>query len=122
MFEIIGIHNPYIESHFKTMKYRPTFPDRFLSMEGARPFCATFFLWHNSERRHSGIAWLTPNTGQHDRANDVLLRRDRVLVEGRAKHPERFARGVSTAPRLLTEVWINQPDLRQSHEEERSVH
>lgn len=113
--------NPYIESHFKTMKYRPTFPDRFASIEKARTFCEAFFLWYNIEHRHSGIAWLTPNTVQYDRGDDVLRRRDRVLAEAHAKHPERFVRGVPTAPRLMAEVWINEPDPRQSHEEERSL-
>jgi hypothetical protein len=52
--------NPYSESHFKTMKYRSNFPDRFQSIEEARAFCQMFFAWYNYERRHSGIGYLTP--------------------------------------------------------------
>jgi putative transposase len=48
--------NSYSESQFKTMKYRPTFPERFGSIEDARVFCRDFFAWYNNEHRHSGIA------------------------------------------------------------------
>ncbi len=53
--------NPYSESAFKTLKYRPGFPDRFGSIEDARNFCRDFFFWYNNDHRHSGIAML--NTG-----------------------------------------------------------
>ena len=52
--------NPYSESQFKTLKYRPAFPDRFGCIEDARLFCQSFFEWYNMEHQHSGIAWLTP--------------------------------------------------------------
>ena len=52
--------NPYSESQFKTLKYRPEFPERFGSMEDARGFCQTFFPWYNTEHHHSGIGFLTP--------------------------------------------------------------
>ncbi len=51
--------NPYSESQFKTMKYRPDFPDRFGSIEDARSHCQAFFTWYNGQHRHSGDA--TPN-------------------------------------------------------------
>ena len=47
--------NPFSESQFKTMKYRPDFPDRFGCIEGARAFCQPFFHWYNDEHRHSGL-------------------------------------------------------------------
>jgi len=37
--------NPYSESQFRTMKYRPTFPDRFGSYQDAHAFCGRFFGW-----------------------------------------------------------------------------
>ena len=49
--------NPYSESHFKTMKYRPEFPERFGSIEDARAHCQAFFKWYNQEHRHSGIGF-----------------------------------------------------------------
>ena len=48
--------NPYSESQFRTMKYRPEFPDRFGCIQDARAFCQTFFPWYNDEHHHSGIA------------------------------------------------------------------
>jgi len=47
--------NPYSEAQFKTLKYRPDFPDRFGSIEDARAHCQHFFHWYNHEHRHSGI-------------------------------------------------------------------
>jgi len=52
--------NPYSESQFRTLKYRPDFPDRFGSLQDSRSFCQIFFAWYNEEHRHSGIALLTP--------------------------------------------------------------
>ena len=47
--------NPYSEAQFKTLKYRPEFPERFQNIEHARAFCRTFFHWYNHSHRHSGI-------------------------------------------------------------------
>jgi putative transposase len=66
--------SPSSESQFKTLKYRPAFPDRFLSMEAARGFCGTFFPWYNTEHHHSGIGFLTPealHTGRAPALHDV---------------------------------------------------
>ena len=52
--------NPFSESQFKTMKYRPDFPDRFGGPEDARAFCTRFFPWYNDDHRHSGIGYHTP--------------------------------------------------------------
>ena len=54
--------NPYSEAHFKTLKYRPGFPDRFGSIEDARAFCRHFFPWYNEQHRHCGIGLMTPAT------------------------------------------------------------
>ena len=54
--------NPFSESHFKTLKYRPEFPERFGSFEDAHAHCTRFFNWYNDEHRHSGIAFHTPPT------------------------------------------------------------
>ena len=52
--------NPFSESQFKTMKYRPDFPGRFGSIQDARPHCQTFFAWYNDEHHHSGLGLHTP--------------------------------------------------------------
>ena len=64
--------NPFSESQFKTMKYRPEFPDRFGSRQDARAFCRTFFDWYNLEHRHSGIGYLTPEMVHYGHAKKVL--------------------------------------------------
>ena len=56
----ISDDNPYSESQFKTMKYRPDFPERFGSIEDARSHCQTFFAWYNGQHCHSGIGHMTP--------------------------------------------------------------
>ena len=78
--------NPHIECPFKTMKYRPTFPKRFGSIEDARQFCREFFVWHNTEHRHSGIASLTPGNIHNHQADEVLRARDRALTNAYSRH------------------------------------
>ena len=53
--------NPFSEAQFKTLKYRPEFPDRFGSIEDARGFGHVFFPWYNTEHHHSGLGLLTPH-------------------------------------------------------------
>jgi len=101
--------NPFSESQFKTLKYRPEFPDRFGSFEDALSFCRAFFLWYNTEHYHTGVALLTPETVHFGRAEEILRRRNRILQQAYASHPERFVRGLPSAPRLPEAVWINPP-------------
>ena len=101
--------NPYSESQFRTMKYRPEFPDRFGSYQDAHTFCGRFFGWYNHEHRHSGIGFHTPGDVHHGRAELVRARRADVLSAAYAQHPERFVRKPPTPPALPTTVWINEP-------------
>jgi len=101
--------NPYSESAFKTLKYRPGFPERFFSIEEVRQFCKAFFAWYNSEHRHSGIRMLTPESVHYGREKQVLLARQSVLDMAYARHPERFVRGLPTVEPLPKAVYINPP-------------
>jgi len=101
--------NPYSEAGFKTMKYRPDFPERFGSIQDARAFCRTFFDWYNAVHRHSGIAMMTPEQVHYGRAGIVLERRAKVLAEAYNAHPERFVRGQPEPQALPEAVWINPP-------------
>ena len=101
--------NPHSEAQFKTLKYRPDFPDRFGSIQDARVFCIAFFAWFATEHRLSGIAMLTPHDVHYGRAPQVLAARGVVLDAAYALHPERF---VNQPPRpgvLPPAVWINPP-------------
>src|SRR6266508_5821269 len=101
--------NPYSEAQFKTLKYRPEFPDRFGSIEDARAFCGRFFRWYNDQHRHSGIGFHTPADVHYGRAELVRARRAEVLSAAYAQHPERFVRKPPQPPALPTAVWINEP-------------
>ena len=101
--------NPYSESQFKTLKYRPEFPDRFLSIEAARSFCGPFFSWYNSEHHHSGIGFFTPEAVHSGRAPALHQERRETLAVAYALHPERFVRHAPVPPPLPTAAWINQP-------------
>jgi len=101
--------NPYSEAQFKTLKYRPTFPARFGSLEDARAFCRTFFRWYNGEHRHSGIALYTPADVHHGRVPALEQVRAGVLAGAYAAHPERFVRRPPRPAALPDTVWINKP-------------
>jgi putative transposase len=101
--------NPFSESHFKTVKYMPDFPERFGSIQDARAYCRWFFKWYAMEHHHSGIALLTPHQVHHGRAEVVTQARQEVLNRVYAEHPERFVRQPPKAPQLPKQVWINPP-------------
>lgn len=101
--------NPFSESQFKTLKYRPGFPARFSTLEEARGFCRAFFRWYNQQHRHSGIAMMTPEMMHTGQAAAVQTARQQVLDLAYARHPERFVRGAPAALPPPTAVYINPP-------------
>ena len=106
--------NPFSESQFKTLKYRPDFPDRFGSLQDARVFCQRFFPWYNTEHHHSGLGLLTPEVVHYQRAEEVRRLRQQTLDAAYAVHPERFVRKPPQSPAPPTEVWINPPPKPES--------
>lgn len=101
--------NPYSESQFKTMKYRPAFPERFGGLQESRGCCGEFFHWYNHEHHHSGLGYLTPYEVHFGLAEERRQRRALVLRGAFARNPERFVRGLPQPPVLPTQVWINKP-------------
>jgi len=101
--------NPYSESQFKTLKYRPEFPGRFGSLSDAKAFCGRFFQWYNHEHYHSSLGLLTPWSVHSGEAELVLQKRQAVFDQAYAAHPERFVRGRSKPERPPARVWINEP-------------
>ena len=112
----VSTDNPFSESHFKTLKYRPDFPARFSSREEALTLCRRFFAWYNHEHYHSGIALLTPAQVHYGDAARVLAQRQQVLETAYAAHPERFVRKPPTPPALPSAVWINPPAASSDHD------
>jgi transposase InsO family protein len=101
--------NPYSESQFKTLKYRPDFPDRFGSIEDARAHCQTFFSWYNHEHRHSGIGLMTPAAIHDGTAAAITAQRAITLDTAYAANPIRFKGRSPKPPELPTAAWINPP-------------
>ncbi len=101
--------NPFSEAQFKTLKYRPTFPDRFGCIEDARSHCQQFFTWYNDSHRHSGIGFMTPAAVHHDQARALFQQRTQTLDAAFAAHPKRFKGKAPQPPKLPTAVWINPP-------------
>jgi putative transposase len=101
--------NPFSEAHFKTLKYRPTFPACFGAIEDARAHCQVFFAWYNEDHRHSGIAFMTPADVHYDRVGAIIAVRTQTLDAAFAANPLRF-KGQAPAPkRPPDKVWINPP-------------
>ena len=103
--------NPFSESHFKTLKYRPEFPDRFDSQEHGLGFCRAFFPWYNDEHHHWGLGLLTPATVHFGHAPRLLDARQNTLTAAYMAHPERFVRREPQPLPLPTAVWINPPKI-----------
>jgi putative transposase len=101
--------NPFSEAQFKTLKYRPDFPDRFGSYEDAQTFGRRFFPWYNLEHRHGALGLMTPHDIHYGLAAAKWQQRAEVLRAAYAAHPERFPRGVPLPPPLPTAAWINKP-------------
>ncbi|AVR87154.1 Mobile element protein [Thauera aromatica K172] len=86
--------NAFVESLFKTAKYRPEFPARgFATLEDARLWGCDFVHWYNFEHRHSGIRYVTPaqRHALEDRA--ILAARHQTYLQARERHPARWSRG-----------------------------
>jgi putative transposase len=108
--------NPFSEAQFKTLKYRPAFPDRFGSIQDARAHGQSFFTWYNTEHHHSGLGLLTPADVHHGLAEQRVAARATVLATAYATHPERFPAGLPHPPARPVEVWINPPKTRATEE------
>jgi len=101
--------NPYSEAQFKTLKYRPDFPERFESLEHARAHLREVFAWYNDAHRHSGIGFMTPAMVHFGRSHAIDEQRRHVLQAAYAAHPERFKGRLPTPPALPEIVGINLP-------------
>ncbi len=101
--------NPFSESQFKTLKYRPEFPERFGSLQDSRAFGHVFFAWYNNAHHHSALGFLTPAVVHHGLAESVHEKRKDVLVAAYVAHPERFVNGLPRPAELPQAVWINPP-------------
>ena len=101
--------NPYSESLFRTLKYRPTYPLRpFETLLAARQWVGTFVAWYNDEHRHSAIGFVTPAERHAGLDIDLLCKRVEVYEAAKKKHPERWS-GATRNWQPVTVVHLN-PD------------
>ena len=105
--------NPYSESLFKTLKYRPNYPSRaFESLLAARQWVGTFVNWYNHEHRHSAVRFVTPDQRHAGQDTAVLAKRVDVYEAAKAKHPQRWS-GCTRNWQPVTVVHLN-PDQQKS--------
>lgn len=84
--------NPYSESLFRTLKYRPEYPRRpFESIDAAIRWVDAFVRWYNDEHLHSEISFVTPNDRHSGRDTLILKKRKEVYEEARMKTPNRWS-------------------------------
>ena len=113
--------NPYSESLFRTLKYRPEYPEKpFETLNAARQWVEGFVQWYNYEHMHSSIKFVTPvqrHTGE-DKA--ILKRRKAVYVQAKKRHPERW-RGDTRNWSHEGEVYLNPSDETKQMKDNRAA-
>lgn len=105
--------NPYSESLFRTLKYRPSYPrEPFATIEDATAWVAGFVRWYNEEHRHSGIRYVTPQQ-RHDGDDVALLaHRQRIYEAARRRRPERWS-GTTRDWKPIATVTLNPEPTRR---------
>lgn len=101
--------NPHAEAGFKTLKYHPTYPDRFDSLQHAQTWMRAFERWYCYEHHHTALGLMSPAAVHFGTADALWLKRQTVLHTAYQTHPERFSRGQPNAPRWPAQVGINAP-------------
>lgn len=99
--------NPYAESLFKTLKYRPNYqPKGFSTIMEARLWVKRFVDWYNNEHRHSGIQYVTPTQRHEGKDKEILERRRELYEKAKQRHPERWS-GEIRNWEYQEEEWLN---------------
>jgi len=112
--------NPYSESLFRTLKYRPQYPRKpFASLAHARAWVTRFVCWYNTEHRHSAIRFVTPEQRHCGADANLLARRRAVYEAARARHPHRWTAAVRDWTRIDM-VCLN-PDRNQGPDANRNT-
>lgn len=99
--------NPYSESLFRTMKYRPGYPSKpFESIEQAQGWVDDFVLWYNTVHLHSAISFITPDDRHYGREERILVKRHQVYEKAQRRHPSRWS-GQTRDWNPVCLVWLN---------------
>ena len=109
--------NPFSESLFRTLKYRPEYPNRpFASEQDAQRWVDTFVLWYNTEHLHSEIRFVTPDDRHYGQETTILNQRKEVYEQARQKNPDRWTRQTRNWESIAT-VQLNPERKRPSKED-----
>ena len=99
--------NPFSESLFRTMKYRPGYPSKpFGNIEEARSWVEGFVNWYNTEHLHSEISFTSPANRHAGLDIEVLKKREEVYQAARAANPMRWSGQIRNWSRV-EEVSLN---------------
>ena len=99
--------NPYSESLFRTLKYRPEYPEKpFAEISAARIWVEGFVRWYNHEHLHSEIKFVTPEQRHTGKDTEILTKRKRVYEQAKSKNPSRWS-GETRDWNRITEVHLN---------------
>jgi len=101
--------NPFSEAQFKTLKYRPDYPERFGSIDAARTWARTFFAWYNHAHYHSGLNLLTPSSVHYGEVGAIQQHRQALMLAAYAAHPARFPGGEPVVKGAPAAVYLNPP-------------
>jgi len=109
--------NPFSESEFRTMKYRPNYPGTVSDIEQARAFMGWYVTWYNTNHKHSGIALFSPNEVHNGTWRELWARREQTQQTYYDAHPERFRKRPSTpAPAGIVGINLPKPDTETDTE------
>lgn len=110
--------NPFSESTFKTLKYRPNWPsDGFESIELARKWVHKFVQWYNCDHKHSAINFVTPEQRHKGEDKEILAARKIVLEAKKQVNPLRWS-GKTRHCEPTGAVQLN-PDKKEQNEEKK---
>mgnify|MGYP001814690833 CR=1 FL=1 len=107
---MVSDDNPYSESLFRTMKYRPEYPSgAFETLEHAQGWVDDFVRWYNTCHLHSAIRFVTPDDRHYGREEHILANRREVYKKARRRHPNRWSRHTRNWDPVRL-VWLNPDD------------
>lgn len=110
--------NPYSESLFRTMKYRPEYPSKpFESIEQAQSWVDGFVFWYNTQHLHSSIRYVTPDDRHYGREQYILTNRRKVYKKARDRNPNRWSKQIRDW-NPVHQVWLNpekKDEVNQMH-------
>ena len=116
--------NPYSESLFRTMKYRPEYPSgAFETLEHAQDWVDKFVDWYNTRHLHIAIRFVTPDDRHYGREEDILNNRRQVYKQARRRHPNRWSRRIPNWNPVRL-VWLNpenKENIAQMHHLKRAA-